>query len=107
MIYLDVPKAPTLLHTEDIEATQLTLYWVLDELNGSTDSVIIEHKKLFEYEWVRLEIFQSITSYTVLHLEENTVYQFRIQAKNKAGLSVYSQVLNFKTRDTIRQIAGL
>lgn len=101
MIFLDVPRAPALLHTEDIEATQITLHWLLDETNGKTKSVIIAHRKLFDYEWDQLEIYEARTSYTVIQLEESTVYEFKIKARNNVGYSKYSSVMSFTTRNTV------
>lgn len=103
-LFIDVPDAPALLHTDEVMATRITLYWLLDKSNGETKSVIIERRQEGQINWDRIEIHKAITTYTFNDVYDDTLYEFRLQAKNIVGLSKYSETQKLRTKKIL--VAG-
>ena len=104
----DVPDPPALLNTDDIEAHQITLHWLLDKSNGIIKSVVIERRQLDgksrQLQWDRVEIHKPITKYTFSNLEEDSMFEFRLRARNIVGLSLHSEIQRLRTKNI--QVVG-
>jgi len=94
-----------------------TLAFPLNNAAGLTQPVIIKWRKSLRVERYEVlvstsntfgqityrDTLQTDTSVTVSGLVRNTTYYWKVRAKNAGGVSDWSDVWNFKTRDTTTQ----
>ena len=83
------PGAPGRPEVSDLTATSCTLNWTAPEKDGGSKIVnyIIEMRKEGETKWKVVNLSDKVTSltYKVRGLKEETQYEFRVTAENKAG----------------------
>ena len=70
--------------------------------------MVIERRQLDgksrQLQWDRVEIHKPITKYTFSNLEEDSMFEFRLRAKNIVGLSPHSEIQRLRTKNI--QVVG-
>ena len=56
--------------------------------------------------WDRVEVHEPITKYTFSNLKSNSIFEFRLKAKNDVGLSEYSEIQKLKTWKKKKAVSG-
>ena len=87
----DAPGMPTIT---EITSDSATIHWTAPKSDGGSaiTSYKIEKRKLGTYYWETVNLNEKIldTTYTIRGLIEETDYEFRVLAENKAGVSTPS-----------------
>ena len=88
-ITTDKPGKPGTPEMKDSSKTSVSLTWTAPTNDGGSEvfNYVIEYRAEGAFKWRRAtEDTIASTSYTLKGLEENTVYEFRVSAENKAGV---------------------
>nr|XP_006823014.1 PREDICTED: titin-like [Saccoglossus kowalevskii] len=88
----DVPDAPSKPDVSHVTRSSMTLEWKPPASDGGNPiiSYIVEMKDQFSTKWTLTANVAQPTC-TVSDLKENTIYEFRVSAENKAGAGKPSQ----------------
>jgi titin len=93
---LPPPAAPTSLTTRVISKNQINLAW-RDNANNETGYYV--ERSLNGTSWTRIATLgANTTSYASTGLTANTLYYYRVQAYNTAGVSAYSNTASARTK---------
>lgn len=90
----DVPSAPGKPQAKDWDRTHVDLKWTIPSSDGGSQitSYIIEKKEINSTKWTKaMDTGNDKCEARVTGLTENTTYQFRVRAVNKAGPSKPSE----------------
>lgn len=81
----------------------VVLHWSVPKDGGSKIlAYVLQYKNASEGEWMSREIRPAnVQSFQIMGLEPNTMYSFRIAARNEVGISKYSDVLRTATEKEI------
>jgi len=86
----DKPSQPSEPIIESIRANAATIAWTAPRSDGGTPitNYKIEMRSIGSYRWDVVNPFEKVTDtrYTVRNLMEETDYEFRVSAENKAGV---------------------
>ncbi|XP_077994335.1 myomesin-2-like [Glandiceps talaboti] len=98
----DVPGRPEQLNVLEINASRVTLEWSKPVSDGGSPilSYIIHKKDKVNTHWkeVSSDVDSGDTTFVVHSLVEGYIYQFRVAAKNAAGVGKYSVSDDIKTK---------
>ncbi|XP_072180962.1 twitchin-like [Diadema setosum] len=89
-----VPDAPGTPSISDTSSTAMTLRWAPPESDGGSSIItyVVERREQFSSRWVQINRHEfTDPTLTVMGLTEGSEYEFRVAAKNKVGLSRYSE----------------
>lgn len=90
-VFSDVPSSPSKPEVSDITKDSAVLTWNAPDKDGGSPvtNYVIEMKPSGTYKWLPVAPEEDITgnSFKVKDLIEGTEYEFRVAAKNKAGIS--------------------
>ncbi|XP_067934437.1 twitchin-like [Watersipora subatra] len=101
----DPPGAPTDLLSDKVEASSIELSWKAPATDGGTPikQYLVEGKTAKDQNWVKMAEVSTLNA-KVDDLRENTDYQFRVKAVNKAGESKPAQLtVPVKTKKKLRK----
>ena len=91
------PLAPTNLAASGVSRTQLVLNWT-DKSNNETNFLIERSVGTGNTNFTQIAtVGANTTTYTNSGLTRNTVYNYRIRAKNAVGNSAYSNTITVRT----------
>ena len=95
----DKPEPPKIEVTK-ITSTTALLSWSVPKDGGSKLlAYVVQYKNTSEVHWISREIRPAnIQSFQIMGLEPNTLYSFRISAKNEVGMSPFSKIMRSATR---------
>uniref|UniRef100_A0A671WAG1 Myomesin 3 n=1 Tax=Sparus aurata TaxID=8175 RepID=A0A671WAG1_SPAAU len=82
------PASPLAVQVSDVNKDYVFLTWQPPSADGSTpvEGYYVEKYDVGQGEWVRCNVhMQKICHYPVFGLKQETLYQFRVRAVNKAG----------------------
>jgi hypothetical protein len=101
----DKPGKPGIPEVKESTKTSATLTWTPPEDDGGSEifNYVVEYRNEGAFKWKRAtEDTVPNTTYLVRGLEENTKYEFRVAAENKAGVGPASEgSLSVKVEDKI------
>ena len=103
-LYILAPPDPPTISGSDLRATtdSVTLRWEYgDSGKNPVTSVTIKYRNSTDETWTKIQIHQHIREYVVTNLQENTMYEFKIQASNAVGPSKYSKVVRKPTDSSL------
>jgi titin len=90
----EVPGKPGRPTTSDVTGDSFLLTWAAPESDGGAEitNYIIEFKPKDSPTWKKYESTEPIpqTSHKISGLKEDTLYEFRVAAENKAGVGPFS-----------------
>ena len=88
-----MPGVPDEPEVTDVATTTITITWNPPSSDGGSKitGYTIESKSDLSMRWVKIETSVPDTIYTASRLKENSEYQFRVAAINKAGQGGFSR----------------
>lgn len=90
----DKPGKPGVPEVKESTKTSASLKWTPPEDDGGSEIInyVVEYRNEGAFKWKRsTEETIPNTTYLVRGLEENTEYEFRVAAENKAGVGPASE----------------
>ncbi|XP_060084868.1 cell adhesion molecule DSCAML1-like, partial [Ylistrum balloti] len=91
LIKTDRPSPPLYLLQKDVTGSSITVQWIPGSNGGVTQSFVIDYKSDVSKNYTELNAIpdklESVMSYKIDGLKENTVYSIRIHAQNDIGQS--------------------
>ena len=88
------PDRPGVPQIMEVMKTKISLSWDAPRSDGGSPifNYCVEYREEELFKWTRANRDNmDETKYTVKGLKENTVYEFRVAAENKAGTGAYSE----------------
>lgn len=92
--YPGKPDKPGVPQIVDVNKTKISLSWEPPKSDGGSPifNYCVEYREEGLFKWTRANRDNmDETKFTVKSLKENTVYEFRVAAENKAGTGAYSE----------------
>ena len=92
-ILVDKPGKPGVPQISSVSPTSVTLNWTRPDSDGGcpVDGYVVEYRAEGAFKWLSATPEPAPnTSFTVKSLVEDTVYEFRVAAHNKAGVGAFS-----------------
>ena len=85
----DVPGPPGQPEVSEITKDMATIIWTAPKNDGGAqiDNYVVEMRRTSDVKWQIVNKSEKITDLTfnILNLKEETEYEFRVSAENKAG----------------------
>ena len=95
---LALPSPPKIIPRERIYTNQVNLKWELRDDGGSPiHSITVQYKSNLNDEWSTIQISKPLLQYTLINLQPNSIYDFRVLSTNSVGDSKYSEVFQVQT----------
>ncbi len=96
LLFTEKPAPPSQPEIREITSDRATIHWQAPKTDGGApvSNYRIEKRESGAYRWDMVNPTDRVTdtSYTVTGLQDETDYEFRVSAENKAGLSMPSTV---------------
>ena len=93
MIVADKPGAPTSPQVIDVDSRSVTLSWTAPKDDGGSPLLgyVVDYRPEGGFRWDRANVDEDIVAqrYIVKGLRDKHMYDFRIAARNKAGVGEF------------------